>query len=94
MVKGAGTPVPAKATACGALEALSLTVSVPVRVPVAVGVNLMPMVQLAPAAKELEQVPCPAEEKSSVIDAVPKVSVPAPVLVKVTNSAELDVPTV
>ena len=57
MAKGAGTPVPAKATTCGALEALSLTVRVPVRVPVAVGVNLTPAVQLAPPVKELEQVP-------------------------------------
>ncbi len=51
------TPVPVKATTCGAVEALSLAVSVPVRVPVAVGVNLTLMVQLAPAARELEQVP-------------------------------------
>jgi hypothetical protein len=52
------------------------------------------MVQLAPAAGELEQVPCPAEEKSLVIDIVPKASVTAPVLVNATNCAELEFPTV
>ena len=72
-----------------------MTVSVPVRVPVVVGVNCTPIVQLAPAARELEQVPCPAAEKKSPVTAVvPKVSVPVPVLEKVTNCAELDVPSV
>ena len=71
-----------------------MTVSVPVRVPVVVGVNWTPTVQLAPAARELEQVPSPPEEKSPAIALVAKVSVPVPIFVKVTNCVELVVPSV
>ena len=62
--------------------------------PVVVGVNWTPVVQLAPAARELEQVPSPPEEKSPPIVIAPKFIVPVPVLVKVTNCAELVVPSV
>jgi hypothetical protein len=51
------------------------------------------MMQLAPAVRELEQVPWPAREKSPLIVSVPKVRVPVPVLEKVTNCAELGAPT-
>ena len=86
-------PVPVRATTCGLLLALSWTVSDPVRVPVAVGLNLMLIVQLLPTARELPQVPRPPQVKSPVMVSVPKLMVELPVLVKVTNCAELIVPT-
>jgi hypothetical protein len=49
-------PVPVKFTVCGLLVALSVRVNVAVRVPGPVGVNVILMVQLPPAATELPQV--------------------------------------
>jgi hypothetical protein len=43
-------PFPLRLTVCGLLAALSVNVSVPVVAPVAVGVNVTPTEQLAPAA--------------------------------------------
>src|SRR6185437_6783508 len=43
-------PVPLRLTVCGEPDALSATVRVPYREPLAVGVKVMEMVQLAPAA--------------------------------------------
>jgi hypothetical protein len=85
--------MPVSETTCGLTLALSLTVSEPVRVPVLVGLNLMLIVQLPPTARELPQVPKPPQVKSPVIVSVPKLIVELPVLVKVTNCAELIVPT-
>ena len=49
----AGIPAPLSATAVGLFEAELLIVSVPDCVPSVAGVNVMPMLQLAPAAKGL-----------------------------------------
>ena len=86
-------PVPVSDTTCGLPVALSLTVSEPVRVPVVVGLNLMLIVQLPLTAKELPQVPRPPQVKSPTMVSAPKLMVELPVLVKVTNCAELIVPT-
>ena len=86
-------PVPVSDTTCGLPVELSLTVSEPVRVPVAVGLNLMLIVQLPPTAREEPQVPRPPQAKSPVMVSAPKLIVELPVLVKVTNCAELIVPT-
>jgi len=86
-------PVPVSDTTCGLPLALSLTMSEPVRVPVAVGLNLMLIVQLPLTARELPQVPKPPQVKSPEMVSVPKLMVELPVLAKVTNCAELIVPT-
>ena len=86
-------PVPARATTCGLPLALSLTVSEPVRVAVVVGLNLMLIVQLPLTARELPQVPNPPQVKSADMVSAPKLIAEVPVLVKVTNCAELIVPT-
>ena len=49
-------PVPLRLTFCGLFEALSVKVSVPLAAPVAVGVNVTPTAQLAPAARLVPQV--------------------------------------
>ena len=54
-------PVPLNGIVWGVFGALSLRVTAPVRVPVAVGAKFTLIVQLAPAATELPQVPCPAK---------------------------------
>ena len=73
---------------------MSLRVTVPVRVPAAVGVNFTLIVQLAPAATELPQVPSPANAKSPLMTKLLlNVSVELPVLVTVTNCVALVVPT-
>jgi len=96
VIEGAATdvmePVPVSEIVCGLLEALSVSVSVPVRVPAAVGVNFTLIVQLAPAATELPQVPSPAKAKSPLKAAL-NVRVALPVLVSVVNCAPLLVPT-
>jgi len=86
-------PVPVSDTTCGPPLALSLTVSNPVRVPVVVGLNVMLILQLPLATRELPQVPKPPQVKSPEIVSVPKLMVELPPLVKVTNCAELIVPT-
>src|SRR5439155_1753126 len=78
----------------GLCGALSLRVTAPVRVPVAVGANFTLIVQLAPAATVLPQVPSPAKAKLPLISKLPlNVSVAFPVLVSVTNLTALVVPT-
>ena len=73
---------------------MSFRVTTPVRAPVAVGVNFTLIVQLAPTATELPQVPRPAKWKSPLIRKLPlKVSVALPVLVSVTYLTALVVPT-
>ena len=49
-------PTPEAAIVCGLPEALSVTLNVPVLVPIAVGVNVIVMLQLAPAATLVPQV--------------------------------------
>ena len=73
---------------------MSGIVSVPVLVPVAVGVKWMLIVQFAPGASDVPQVPTPASAKSPLTVSPVKVSVVLPVFVTVTNWAELVVPTV
>jgi hypothetical protein len=85
-------PVPFNDIVCGLLDALSVSVSVPVRAPVAVGVNFTLIVQLAPAATVLPQVPTPPKPKSPVKLAL-NVRAALPVLVSVVNCAPLLVPT-
>ncbi len=72
---------------------MSGIVSVPVLVPVAVGVKWMLIVQLAPGASDVPQVPRPAGAKSPLTVSSVKVNPAVPVLVAVTNCAELVVPT-
>ena len=87
-------PLPLRLIDWGLFGALSLRVTVPVRVPVAVGVNFTLIVQLAPAATELPQVPSPAKAKLPLMPKLPlNVSVALPVLVTVTNCTVLVVPT-
>jgi hypothetical protein len=85
-------PMPVSEIVCGLLPVLSVRVSVPVRVPAAVGVNFTLIVQLAPGATVLPQVPTPANPKSPVKLAL-NVRVVLPVLVIVVNCAPLLVPT-
>ncbi len=49
-------PVPVRLTVCGVFVALSLNVSVPAREPVVIGVNVMLIVQVAPAPMLAPQV--------------------------------------
>jgi len=44
-------PVPLRFTVCGLLDALSTIVSVPTRAPAAVGENVTPILQVAPATR-------------------------------------------
>ena len=85
-------PMPVSEIVCGLLPVLSVRVSVPVRVPAAVGVNFTLIVQLAPGATVLPQVPTPANPKSPVKLAL-NVRVALPVLASVVNCAPLLVPT-
>src|SRR5439155_59393 len=69
-------------------------VTVPVRVPVVVGVKLTLIVQLAPAATAVPQVPSPSiATESPLIVMLLIVSVAFPVLVSVTDCVALVVPT-
>ena len=92
-VAGVATPVPLSATGEPATATLARMVRVPLSAPAAVGENTTLMVQVAPAARVVVQVPPDCEktpdEKTSVIpvpDAVP-------VLCSVRVFAELTVPT-
>jgi hypothetical protein len=67
-------PVPLRLTVCGPPGAESVKVSVPVAAPVAVGVNVTPTLQLAPAAMLVPQ----------VLLAIPKVPL-TPILENVSN---------
>src|SRR6267143_2934739 len=84
----AAPPVPVSDTVCGLFGALCVSVSVPVRVPVAVGVNFTLIVQDAPTATVLPQVPVPAKPKSPPKLAL-TVTLVLLLLVTVTNGAAL-----
>src|SRR5437016_2908473 len=75
-------PVPLSDTVCGLPVALSAIVTAPVRVPVAVGVNVTPMVQLAPAASDAPQVLVSAKSPLAAILVMLRAALP--VLVRVT----------
>lgn len=87
-------PVPVSGIVCGLPAALSVIVTAPVRVPVAVGLNATLIVQPAPAATELPQVPPLANAKSPLTARLEIVSEALPELVSVTDCAVLVVPTV
>jgi hypothetical protein len=92
-----GTPVPAKLTVCGLLEALSVSVRLPERLPAAVGVNVTLITQLLLAATGtvvLQVVPLAAIAKSPVTVMLVKLKDAVPLLVTVTGLAALVVPTV
>jgi hypothetical protein len=63
-------PVPLREAVCGLLLASSATVSVPVRLPLAVGVNVMPIEQLAPTANDPPQVLVSAKSPDVAIDEI------------------------
>src|SRR5213594_1820870 len=94
MRSAAYVPLPLRLILWGVFGALSFRVTTPVRAPVAVGVNFTLIVQLAPTATELPQVPSPAKAKLPLIRKPPlNVGVAWPVLVSVTNLTALVVPT-
>lgn len=79
--------MPLKLTLWGLSPALSVTTVDPVRLPTAVGVNVIVIVQLAPAATELPQVlVC---EKSPLTAMLVMLSARLPELVSVTGFDEL-----
>src|SRR5579863_8609441 len=88
-------PSPARLTVCGLPGALSVMVKVPVRLPEAVGTKLTSIVQLAPAASALvvEQLVPGATLKSPLAAIAVMLSGAAPLLVSVTPTAVLVVPT-
>ena len=63
----AAAPVPARATVCGLLVALSVKVSIALREPVALGVNAMLAVQLADAARLVPQVLLEIEKSAAFV---------------------------
>jgi hypothetical protein len=78
-VTAGATPAPVSEMFCGLPDALSVTDSEAFRAPVAVGLNVMPMVQLAPATTLAPQVlVC---EKSPLF--VPAIAIPEPLKVNV-----------
>src|ERR1035437_10222364 len=89
---GTASPIPVRLSNCGELAALSEKLMVPVRAPGAVGLKVTEMVQLAPAATGEPQVL--ARAKSPVAAIVDTVSAAVPLLVSVTFTTGLIVPTV
>ncbi len=85
------TPVPDSATVSGLFGALLLTDSVPVADPAAVGVNVTPTVQEAPAASEVPQLFDSPNGPVTPIDDIDAAVVPG--LVTVTDCDELVEPT-
>lgn len=88
----AALPVPLRVTFWGLFEALSVKVSVPLAAPVAVGANLTPTAQLAPAARDVPQVLLEIE-KGPLIPTLEMVSDVLWRLVSVTVTAALAPPT-
>ena len=88
-------PVPESGTLCGLLAALSVTVTLADRAPVVVGLKTTLMVQFAPASTCKPQLLVCLKSVASgrVIVIVLIFSVALPVLVKVTGSGLLEVPT-
>jgi hypothetical protein len=81
-------PVPLRLTVCGPPGAESVEVSVPVAAPVAVGVNVTPTLQLAPAAMLVPQALL-AIPKGPLTPILENVSDTLKLLVSVTDRAEL-----
>jgi len=80
-------PVPLRLTVCGLPAALSLIASTPVRVPTTVGVKVTEIEQLRPAARLAPQLlVC---EKSPVVAMLAIMSDAFPVLLSLTDFAEL-----
>ena len=88
----AALPVPLRLTFCGLFEALSVKVSVPLAAPVAVGVNVTPTAQLAPAARLVPQVLLEIA-KGPLIPTLEMVRAVLWRLVRVTVTAALVLPT-
>jgi hypothetical protein len=89
------TPDPERLITCGEFVALSFNVKTPVLVPVTEGVKTTLAVQLAPAAREVWQVPSPPKLKSPLIVKSPlKDNIAFPELVTVTNCTALVDPTI
>src|SRR5262249_36937919 len=100
-VAAGAVPVPASANVCGLFEASSVIVTNEARAPVAVGLKVMPIVQLRVALREPALVgqgvaPEPATVKSPtfgpVMAMLVKFNVSVPELVMVTVVAALAVP--
>jgi hypothetical protein len=85
-------PVPVRATVCGLLVALSVTVNVPVNAPLLVGANETSMVQVAPAVKLVGQLL--VWLKGAVAAMLEIVTAEVPALVSVASCEVLVVPTV
>src|SRR5207302_1142574 len=79
---GAAVPEPVSVMACGVPAELSVMVTAPLRGPSAVGVKVMPMAQLAPAASDAAQVVVRAKSPVAAIPVI--VSAALPVLESVT----------
>jgi len=69
------TAVPVRVTVCGLLPALSVTMSAAVRVPEALGLKITLMVQVEPAATDVQVLFC---EKSAAF--VPEIATPVTVM--------------
>lgn len=92
--RGAGnavTKLPPRLTVCGLPAALSFIASVPLRRPLLVGLNVTDMLQFLPDPKVALQLLVWA--KSPVFVMLAMLSVALPVLVRMTDFAELVVPT-
>jgi hypothetical protein len=89
-------PIPVRLTDCGLPEALSVMLRLLDRVPGAVGVNVTPMVQFAPAATELPQLLVCAKSPLfvPVTAMLVRFSEALPVFASVTVCAALVVPVV
>ena len=87
VTRPASTPVPLSGTLCGLPGPLSVKINEPLRVPAVVGVNVTKTVQDAVDAKLVPQLFVCA--KSPLVAILPIVSVPAPLLVRVTFCAAL-----
>jgi len=85
-------PVPVRVTVCGLFRALSVKVSVPVAAPIAVGENVTPTTQLAPAAMLVPQVLL-ATAKPALATMPLKLSAALARFVSVTVLAALVLPT-
>ena len=92
-VTAGATPVPASEMLCGLPDALSATDSEALRAPIAVGLNMMLIVQFAPAATlephALVSVKSPLFAPAMLMPEPPNVSVAVPVFVRVTVLAVL-----
>jgi hypothetical protein len=72
----AADPVPVRLTVCGLPAMLSLMLTVPVSVPVVKGVNVTPIVQVAPDTREVPQLFVWPKLPVALIDVIPSVTLP------------------